>query len=62
MMKEDTKSRDYAANLLDGVNLDVADLDNALDNFENKLNSIESRLENLEVKVGVIEQKIKGEA
>jgi len=62
MMKEESKIRDYVANLLDGVNLDVGDLDNALDNFENKLNSIELRLENLEAKVSCIENKIKGEA
>jgi predicted nucleic acid-binding Zn-ribbon protein len=62
MMKEESKIRDYAASLLDEVNLDVGDLDNALDNFENKLNSIESRLENLEAKVSSIENKIRGEA
>ncbi len=54
---EEKKSRGIAASLLDGVNLDLNDLDNALGSFENKLSSLETRIDLLEAQLNKLESE-----
>ncbi|MBN2336780.1 hypothetical protein JXL21_14585 [Candidatus Bathyarchaeota archaeon] len=57
-METEKTGRDYAANLLQGLNVDISDLDNALNSFEDKLNNLENRVSSLEGKIDEIEKSM----
>ncbi|MCD6530180.1 hypothetical protein J7L06_07865 [Candidatus Bathyarchaeota archaeon] len=49
------KGREFAANLLRGMNIDLGEIDDALSSFEAKLNSLEERVSTLEERVRKLE-------
>ncbi|RLG97620.1 hypothetical protein DRO28_03910 [Candidatus Bathyarchaeota archaeon] len=60
-VEEGSKGREFAANLLRGMEVDLSEIDDALSSFEAKLNSLEERISSLEKRVRKLETSIKGE-
>lgn len=61
MVNNEEGGRKFAANLLQVIQIDIEDLDNAVNHFEDKPNSLEEKISCIEKKVNKIERSIEEE-